>query len=84
MDNNEISKLEQVLDKLEKNGFRITPKRKLLVEVILSGEYTCPKEIHYYASLKDPMLGIATVYRMVQILENLGVISRKNMYTIQI
>ena len=84
MDNNEMQKLKQVLEKLAENGFRITPQRKLVIEVILSGEYTCPKEIHYYASLKDPRIGIATVYRVVQTLEDLGVISRKLMYIINL
>ena len=79
-----MSKLDQVLAKLAENGFRITPQRKLVIEVILSGEYTCPKEIHYYASLKYPKIGIATVYRVVQTLEEIGVISRKNMYKINL
>lgn len=33
-------------------------------------------------SLKDPSIGPATVYRMVNTLEQIGAISRKNMYRI--
>ena len=40
------------------------------------------KEIYYQASLKDPSIGPATVYRMVNTLEQIGAISRKNMYRI--
>ena len=32
--------------------------------------------------MKDPGIGMATVYRMVNMLERIGAISRKNMYRI--
>ena len=38
------------------------------------------KEIFYLASQKDEELGLATVYRMVNVLEEIGVISRKIVY----
>lgn len=44
---------------------------------------SCCKEIYYKAIKKDPAIGIATVYRMVSSLEELGVISRKKMYKVQ-
>ena len=50
--------------------------------VILEGKCNCCKEIYYQASLKDPSIGPATVYRMVNTLEQIGAISRKNMYRI--
>ena len=54
----------------------------LLIDVILEGKCNCCKEIYYQASLKDPSIGPATVYRMVNTLEQIGAISRKNMYRI--
>ena len=42
----------------------------------------CRKEIYYRASKLDPGIGTATVYRMVNKLEEIGAISRKNMYKI--
>ncbi len=38
----------------------------MLIDVILEGKCNCCKEIYYQASLKDPSIGPATVYRMVQ------------------
>ena len=81
---NKEDQVEVVLDRLKKNGMRITKQRKLLVDVILSDEYTCPKSIYYEAVKRDSTIGIATAYRMVNALEDIGVISRKNMYKINL
>lgn len=80
---NEMSRRESVLDELKKNGFRITNQRKLLIDIILSDECSCCKEIYYKAIRQDPTIGIATVYRMVNTLEEIGAINRKNMYRIE-
>ena len=73
---------ERILAELKRNGFRITSQRKLLIDIILSDECSCCKEIYYQAVRQDPSIGIATVYRMVKTLEDIGAISRKNMYRI--
>ena len=70
---------ERILAELKRNGFRITSQRKLLIDIILSDECSCCKEIYYQAVRQDPSIGIATVYRMVKTLEDIGAISRKNM-----
>lgn len=77
-----VSQREKVLDELKKNGFRITNQRKLLIDIILSDECSCCKEIYYEAVRQDSSIGIATVYRMVKTLEDIGAINRKNMYKI--
>ena len=73
---------DRIVDKLKENGCRITKQRMILLDVILSGNCTSCKEIYYKALAKDNSLGIATVYRMVNLLEEIGVISRKNMYNV--
>ena len=40
------------------------------------------KEIYYKASKLDPKIGTATVYRMVNLLEQIGAISRVNLYEV--
>ena len=67
---------------LKKRGCRITKKRRMLLEVILENECSCCKEIYYNASRLDLGIGSATVYRMVNLLEEIGAISRRNMYKI--
>ena len=77
-----IHKREVILEQLRKSGYRITEQRKLLIDTILEDECSSCKEIYYRAVKKDATVGIATVYRMVKTLEDLGVINRKNLYLI--
>jgi Fur family ferric uptake transcriptional regulator len=76
------NKQEIILEQLRKKGFRITEQRKLLIDVILEDECSSCKEIYYKTVKKDSTVGIATVYRMVKTLEDLGLINRKNLYQI--
>lgn len=75
-------KKEVILQRLKENGCRITKQRKILLDIILQEECACCKEIYYKAASVDPSIGVATVYRMVNLLEEIGAISRKNMYRI--
>ena len=75
-------KKEAVVDLLKEKGCRITRQRLLLLDIILSEECSCCKEIYYKAVASDPRIGTATVYRMINTLENIGAISRKNFYKI--
>lgn len=73
---------EIIIEKLKENGCRITKQRLLLLGVILENECSCCKEIYYKASSIDKSIGTATVYRMINTLEVIGAISRKNMYKV--
>ena len=50
--------------------------------VILSGKWNCCKEIYYEAAKRDAAIGMATVYRMVSTLEEIGVFSRCYRYSL--
>lgn len=67
---------EQIIRELKRRGKRMTRQRLLLLDVILDGRYSCGKEIYYDAIKKDPTIGLATVYRMLAVLEEIGVVSR--------
>lgn len=73
---------EIVLQRLKENGCRITKQRKILLDIILQEECASCKEIYYKAASIDSSIGTATIYRMVNLLEDIGAISRKNMYRI--
>lgn len=73
---------ELVMQKLKERGCRITKQRLILLDIILEEDCSCCKEILYRASKIDQKIGAATVYRMVNALEEIGAISRKNMYKI--
>ena len=67
---------EQVIRELKRRGKRMTKQRLLLLDIILDGSYSCGKEIYCDAIKVDPTIGLATVYRMLSTLEEIGVVSR--------
>lgn len=73
---------EIIVEKLKAKGCRITKQRLMLLDIILEEECSSCKEIFYRASKQDKGIGTATVYRMINTLEEIGAISRKNMYKI--
>ena len=60
----------------------MTKQRELILDIVFEHECASCKEIYYQAIQHDPGIGMATVYRMVNTLEQIGAISRKNMYRI--
>lgn len=71
---------DMIVKKLKEKGFRITKQRLTLIEIILKNECSSCKEIFYKAVKEDKKIGVATVYRMINTLEEIGAINRKNMY----
>ena len=71
---------EIVIQRLKAQGCRITKQRML--DIILESECSSCKEIYYKASRIDSKIGTATVYRMINTLEEIGAINRRNMYKI--
>ena len=69
-----------IISKLRERGCRITRQRRIILDIILDEDCSCCKEIYYKACKQDSSIGAATVYRMVNTLEEIGVINRKNMY----
>lgn len=73
---------ELVLQRLKEQGCRITRQRQMLLDVILKEECTSCKEVYYRALELDPKIGASTVYRMVNLLEEIGAIGRRDIYKI--
>lgn len=69
-----MSGREQILEKLRKKGFRVTRQRRLILDVIFEHECASCKEIYYQAIQKDSGVGMATVYRMINTLTDIGVL----------
>ena len=72
---------EQVIDEFQKRGKRITQQRRMLLDVILEGRWTSCKDIYYEDRKLDPNLGMATVYRTVSTLEEMGVLASTYQYS---
>lgn len=68
---------EIIIQKLRERGCRITKQRLMLLDIILKEENTSCKEIYYKAAAEDSGIGAATVYRMINTLEEIGVVTRQ-------
>ena len=71
-----------IMNRLRQAGCRITKQRKIILDIILQEECTCCKEIYFLASKRDPNIGMATIYRMINLLEEIGTLKRKRAYRI--
>ena len=78
-----MNRKDEIIERLKENGCRITRQRKILIDIILENDCASCKEIFYKASREDAGIGVATVYRMVNALEEIGAINRKNMYKVE-
>lgn len=82
MDSIGTEQRELIIQQLRDSGCRITKQRLTILDIILNGDPSCVKEIYREAVKIDKNIGSATVYRMVNTLEEIGVINRKNMYQV--
>lgn len=82
MQNNEqfyrqISCFDDVTAKtLENSGLRLTIQRRHIIEILFRSQYSTPKEVWCEARKFIPDLGIATVYRLINRLEQIGVLAK--------
>ncbi len=68
---------QEWLDRLQANGYRLTAPRQAVVEIIASSrQVLSPLEVYERARKRYPRLGLVTVYRTVEKLEELGLIQR--------
>ncbi|SPT68548.1 ferric uptake regulator [Anaerobiospirillum thomasii] len=67
---------EDTLRKLEASGLRMTVQRRHIIDILTNSKCTSPKELWYEAKQFVPDLGIATVYRLINRLEQIGVLSK--------
>lgn len=82
MDVMETEQRDIIIQQLRESGCRITKQRLTILDIILNSDPSCVKEIYREAVKIDKNIGSATVYRMVNTLEEIGVINRKNMYQV--
>jgi Fur family ferric uptake transcriptional regulator len=65
------------IDKLQENGYRLTGARRAVVETIANSRYTLnPMEVYQRARKLHKKLGLVTVYRTIEKLEQMQLIQR--------
>ena len=68
------------LDKLRQRGCRITPQREMIVEAIAHSEaHMTAEEIFAAIQTRSKALNLATVYRTLDLLVDVGLVSRADL-----
>ncbi|HSL45959.1 MAG TPA: Fur family transcriptional regulator [Anaerolineales bacterium] len=68
---------ENWLSQLQKNGYRLTEARRAVVETVAATDHALtPIEVFDIARQQNPALGLVTVYRTLEKLEELHLIQR--------
>ncbi|PRY78434.1 Fur family transcriptional regulator [Alkalibacterium olivapovliticus] len=72
------SSFKIIKQKLYEAGFKLTPQRELTVEVLLEKEkdHLSAEEIYLLVKSKNTGIGLATVYRTLEILTELQIINK--------
>jgi Fur family transcriptional regulator, ferric uptake regulator len=71
----EIIKLKE---NLKGKGYKLTPQRRAIVDSIIDneGKHLTAEEIYDFVKIGCPEIGLATVYRTIILLEELGIVSK--------
>ena len=70
---NDSTSLDMV-SRLRSSGKRITPERELLLRIIEQHAHLDAEEIYRIAQRNRPQIGLATVYRTLSLLKDLGIV----------
>ncbi len=72
---------ERFKDLLKRNGLKVTTQRVAILEVLSNRpeEHLTAEEIYDCVREKNPEIGLATVYRTIQVLSELNLIDRLNL-----
>ena len=78
MDVSNLIDMNALKEDLKKKGYKLTPQRRSIVDTIIDneGKHLTAEEIYDKVKKSCPEIGLATVYRTILLLEELGVISR--------
>ena len=73
--------MEVLKEKLKSTGFKITPQRRAIIEVLIENDdkHLSSEEIYDKVRVNCPEIGLATVYRTMQLLDEIDAISRLNL-----
>ncbi len=71
-----MSHLEDIVSKLSELGYRLTPQRMMIVSAIeKSDDHISAEEIYAQVVAKYPHVNISTVYRSLELLKRLGLVT---------
>ncbi len=67
------TRLEELIAKLRERGYRLTPQRMAVLKVLVgSNEHPSAEQIYERVQIDFPMTSLATVYKTVAVLKEMG------------
>src|SRR5215469_13326027 len=66
-------------DQLRARGYRVTPQRQLVLEAVTKLEHATPEEICAQVQQTARGVNISTVYRTLELLEQLGLVTHSHL-----
>ena len=71
------TRASEFCERFKHQGLRMTTPRKIIVEVLCKANgYITAEEIYHQVHKENPGIGLATIYRTMNILTDLGVVTR--------
>ncbi len=69
---------EMIKVQLKSKGYKLTPQRRAILDVILNskGEHLSTEEIYDQVKINCPDIGLATVYRTLQLLNDIEILTK--------
>jgi Fur family ferric uptake transcriptional regulator len=75
-----MSPCHTLIEELRRQGYRLTPQREMIVEAVAhAGRHVTAEEIHEQVQVRTKAVNVATVYRTLDLLVELGLISRADL-----
>lgn len=78
MGENSYTQIDRLKDILKDKGYKLTPQRRAIVDIIIKnqGNHLTTEELYNLVKKECPEIGLATVYRTVLLLEEMGIITK--------
>lgn len=81
MSNVSPTQIENLKEQLKVKGYKLTPQRRAVVNIVLEnkGNHLTAEEMYDLVKKDCPEIGLATIYRTVQLLEEIGILCKINL-----
>jgi Fur family ferric uptake transcriptional regulator len=75
-----MSPCHTLIEELRKQGYRLTPQREMIVEAVAhAGRHVTAEEVYEQVCTRTSAVNVATIYRTLDLLAELGLISRADL-----
>lgn len=74
------ARIEKIKQQLQSQGYKLTPQREATVRVLLENEedHLSAEDVYMLVKDKAPEIGLATVYRTLELLSEMHVVEKMN------